>query len=591
MNREGAETYLRLLAEAMMRGSLASAQGPGGGRARVTAVGLALTAVGAVDIETAEDILADFDLAVNVRQLHGLASRGAAGTMPSGTMPPGTAVPGTVPPGIALPGTVPPGPAPPGIAPPGIGPSGIGPSGTVSAAAMARWTARIKSGRSPGPLTRVSRLAGSGPAGSSGSPEQDPDPAPTGPGTAGPGTAGPGTAGPGTAGPGAAGPGTAGPGTAGRGAAGRGTADRFVPVGLCVPFHDEGLSGEMYLISFAQTGSGARFIVACGNRTLLPQYRMGLQYPDPVPLEHFTVTDDRGTRYDLALTPGSGPEWINEISVRPAPPAEVRWLDVAAPRGPAVRVDLDHKVTAAGGEPEVTEARLSPGEHLLIMLADRMLTVAPEAGPGWRRQLPVMSAGLMRAMTAGLGDVVAALEAADVLSPLSPVPARLAALCASLGIGGHGITAAPAHDLPERWLSLLAHYQRRKPDLAQVRDGYAAVAAALPELDGIRLALVGLDNTEGGSSLHVLATGLTTEGHSGPLGIDLDFPLSLWLRDSGGRWHAARAAGWHRVGGERALRLKLVPPLPRSTAWIEVLVGGRSAEVRTRLPLRWGYPT
>jgi hypothetical protein len=316
---------------------------------------------------------------------------------------------------------------------------------------------------------------------------------------------------------------------------------------------------------------------------------MGLQFIGLIPLEFFTVTDDRGARYDLDYTPGGRPESTSEIRLRPTPPDDVRWLDVAAPLRPAVRVALDQQVQ--GTEPEVTEAKLSPGEHLLIMLADRLLTVAPEAGPAWRRQMPVMSPGLMQAMTAGLGDIVAGLEAADVLSPLSPVPARLAALCASLGIGGHGITAAPAHDLPERWLSLLAHYQRRKPDMAQVRDGYAAVATALPELDGIRLALLGLDNTEGSSSLHMLATGMTAEGHPGPLGVDLDFPLSLWLRDSGGRWHAARAAGGHRAGGERVLRLKLVPPLPPSTAWIEVLAGGRSAEVRTRLPLRWGYPT
>ena len=125
------------------------------------------------------------------------------------------------------------------------------------------------------------------------------------------------------------------------------------------------------------------------------------------------------------------------------------------------------------------------------MLAERLLTAAPEFPRNLRRQVAAMSPGPLQAMAAGLGDIVAGLEAADVLSPLSPVPARLAALCASLGIGGHGIAAAPADDLPEPWLSLLAHYQRRKPDPAPVRDGYAAVAAALPELDGIRLALLG----------------------------------------------------------------------------------------------------
>ena len=47
--------------------------------------------------------------------------------------------------------------------------------------------------------------------------------------------------------------------------------------------------------------------------------------------------------------------------------------------------------------------------------------------------------------------------------------------------------------------------------------------------------------------LHVLAQGVTAE-QAGPLGVDLDFPLSFWLRDSGGRWHAARPAGWHGAG-------------------------------------------
>jgi len=176
-----------------------------------------------------------------------------------------------------------------------------------------------------------------------------------------------------------------------------------------------------------------------------------------------------------------------------------------------------------------------------------------------------------------------------VLSPLSPVPGRLAAVCAGMRVSGHGITAPPAHDLPEPWLSLLAHYQRRKPETVPVRDGYAAVAAALPELDGIRLALLSLLNTDGGSWLQALARGLEPETPGGPFGINAYFPLSVWIRDSGGRWHACRPAGWHRHNGEHVLKLQLVPPLTRPTAWIEVLAAGPSAQVRVQLPLRWGY--
>jgi len=519
MNREGAETYLRLLAEALIRGSLAAAPGSGwaegsaGGRTRMMAVGHALTAVGALGIETLEDIVADFDLAVNVRQDQ------AAGQGPRGGPP------------LAVPTAV---------------------AGVVSSAAVGRWAARLHPARSA-PLTRASRQArGWREAAQEAEAENLANPE---------------------------------------------TPDRFVPVGLSLPFRNEGVSGELYLVSFAQTGSGARFIAAWPNRALA---RMGMLDPDSIGLEWLTVTDDRGGRYDLALVPGGGPGWAHVMSVWPPPPQDIRWLDVAAPPGPAVRVPLERQPPDAGAQPEVTEASLSPGEHLLTMLADRLLTTAPESWRGWRRQramapagpLPAMApAGPLPAMTAGLGQIVAALEAADVLSPLSPVPARLAALCASMGLGGHGIAAAPAPDLPERWLSLLAHYQRRKPDMAPVRDGYAAAAAALPDLDGIRLALLGLDNTDGCSSLHVLARGMPTEGQPGPLGVDLDFPLSLWLRDSGGRWHAARPAGWHRADTECVVRLRLVPPLPESADSIEVLAGGRSAEVRVRLPLRWGYPT
>jgi len=514
MNREGGETFLRLLAEAEMRDQLAPspppwAGSPGAGRVKVKVVGQALTAVRALDTDTVEDILADFDLAVSVRRLHDKAGQGPAGTGLHGTTP-----------------------------------------RTMRAASAARLAAQIQFGRA-GP---AARLALSRPPGSTGSPgpadPEDPPPADHDPD--------------------------------------QGTPDRFVPLGVTVPLHHDGISGDLYLMSFAHTGSGARFIALWGKPTLSPQHELGLQNPELFPIGRLTVTDDRGSAYELDYTHGGGSEWISEISLHPAPPDDIRWLEVAAPPSPAVRVDL---TPPGGGEPEVSEAALSPGEQLLIMLAEQLLTVAAQFPLAPRPGLPEISPRPVQAMGAGLGDIIAGLEAVDVLSPLSPVPARLAALCASLRIGGHGIAAAPADDLPEPWLSLLAYYQRRKPDTAQVRDGYAAVTAALPELDGIRLALVGLHNTQGATVLHVLARGVTREGRLGPFSVDLDFPLSFWLRDNGGRWHAAHPVGWNPREPEHAIGLLLVPPLPRSTTWVDVLAGGRSAEVRTRLPLRWGFPS
>jgi hypothetical protein len=368
--------------------------------------------------------------------------------------------------------------------------------------------------------------------------------------------------------------------------------DRLVPVGLTVPYRDEDLSGEMFLMAFAHTAAGARFTMVWQSHSGHDPGH-GPVHPSILPFERFTVTDNRGGRYQLNFARSGGPEWAGDVSLRPEPPDDISWLDISAPQGPVVRVGLDPGAGAApaagGAEPPVSETMLSPGEHLLVMLAEQLLTVAPEFPHALRMQLAAISPGPLHTMATGMGDVIAALEAADVLSPLSPVPGRLAAVCAGMRVSGHGITAPPAQDLPEPWLSLLAHYQRRKPDIAPVHDGYAAVAAALPELDGIRLALLGLLNTDGGSWLQVLARGLAPDTPRGPFGIDIYFPLSVWIRDSGGRWHACRPAGWHRHNGEYVLKLQLVPPLSRSTAWIEVLAAGPSAQVRLQLPLRWGY--
>ena len=497
MNREGAETFLRVLAEAELRGPMAPARpqpwaGLGKITARLASVAQALTAVHALDYETAEDILAGFDLAVSVRQRPDQYVSGplsAAGPRPGRLMFP-----------------------------------------------------------SPGMLARRSRQAALSPRPGQGS-EAAPGPGP------GPGPGGP---------------------------------DRLVPIALTVPYRAEDLSGEMFLMAFAHTAAGARFTVAWQTRSEYDP-RLGPVQGGILPAERFTVTDDRGGRYHLDLTRSYGPEGAGDLSLRPEPPQDIRWLDIATPDGPGVRVELPPGAAAAVGEPEVSETKLSPGEHLLVMLAERLLTVAPEFPHDLRMQLAAISPGPLHIMATGMGAVIAALEAADVLSPLSPVPGRLAAVCAGMRVSGHGISAPPAHDLPEPWLSLLAHYQRRKPDLTPVRDGYAAAVATLPELDGIRLALLGLVNTDGRSWLQVLARGLVQESPAGPFGIDHYFPLSVWIRDSGGRWHASRPDGWHRAGGEHALKLQLVPPLPRSTAWIEVLAAGPSAQVRVRLPLRWGY--
>jgi hypothetical protein len=120
MDREGAETYLRLLAEAAMRGSLAPAAPRAPNASTILVAGHALTAVGALDPVTVEEILTDFRLAVTVRQLHSEPGQGpgqavtvaqwlsqgraALRPKPRTAQPPGTGSPGEGTPGEGTPG-------------------------------------------------------------------------------------------------------------------------------------------------------------------------------------------------------------------------------------------------------------------------------------------------------------------------------------------------------------------------------------------------------------------------------------------------------------------------------------------------------
>jgi hypothetical protein len=472
MNRERAETFLRLLAEAELREWGPRTRGAGGTAFVTMPVALpraawALTAVDAVDLETAEAILADTDLALDARR------------------PPE--------PEEAVSGQAAPGP---------------------------RRFAGIRFTPRPGPRPAVAAAA----------PQHGPD---------------------------------------------RHGPARYVPVGRMILFHDETISGELDLMSYVHTASGARLIAAWQTRDPLGSRPRGLP-----PVGDFTVTDDRGSRYHLRFAAKGRRESACDLSLRPDPPPDVRWLDVTAPGERAVRVDL-------GGPdglpaPQVSDQELSAGEHLLNRIADRLLTMIPEFPPQ-------TTPGPLTNLAAGLGATIAALEAAEVLPACSPVPGQLAALCASLGVRGHGITAAPAPDLPEPWLSVLSHYRRRKPETAPARDGFAAVAAALPEFDGISLVLLGLHNCAGATWLNALARGRLPRHQPGPLRVEVAFPLSIWIRDDAGRWHVARPAGWHDDGGEAALTLRLIPPLTRSPDLIEVRAAGLSAQARAAVPVRWGY--
>src|SRR6185437_6618793 len=225
-------------------------------------------------------------------------------------------------------------------------------------------------------------------------------------------------------------------------------------------------------------------------------------------------------------------------ALEPNPPRTIRWLDFGMLSGePGPRIVLTPPSAESARAPRitVTPAAVSPGELLLAGIAAGFLALAsPEQVP---LHPSAAQAGPLGQAAAGLADIVAALTAAGAVPPSSRLPGQLAGLCAHLGISGHGITAQPAGDLPEPWLSLLDYRRRGTPERAPV-PGWAVAAAALPELDGARVTVLGLHNGTHGQFLHLLTSGVTSE-YTWRYGWIADRLPVLWLRDRDGRWHTA----------------------------------------------------
>ena len=241
----------------------------------------------------------------------------------------------------------------------------------------------------------------------------------------------------------------------------------------------------------------------------------------------------------------------------------------------------------------MTPAAHSPGELLLDVIAARILTAAAPLSQDNPGQLMAASADLRAFVGDGPGQIVAALHAAGVLPPDSPVPGQLAGLCARLGIDGHGITAPPSGDLPERWQSMLTPPPAASRGYRPPPASWPLPWPSCPSWTAPQITIMGLHHGERGTIMHLLVSGVTLEEEWAYARGVRPLPV-LWIRDSDGRWHATDLAAREPVGGNGANRgrephgtvwMRIVPPLDRGTAWIEISAAGRSAQVRATLPL------
>jgi hypothetical protein len=338
---------------------------------------------------------------------------------------------------------------------------------------------------------------------------------------------------------------------------------RVTPVGRAIPFSDDEHDG-MYLTALVVTPDSASLMA--GTWTHDP----GGGVRDHRLIHGLTATDDQGAACHLAFNGGGSLQSVGgPYELHPTPPQGIQWLDVSGGDGQrAIRINLAVPPAFAQARTEADPA--SPAGLLLHRVANRLLAY-------WEPDRRIVDS-----QVAGLGDTVAALEAARALPAGSPMPGQLAALCEQLGVTGHGIVAAPESDLPQTWGSLLAHHLGGNPGSGSgARAASAAFAAALPELDGVHYAVAGLHTSYDQTWLHAFAYG------QDPQRGQLPAPSSWWLKDTANQWHVAVVSAWN----ESYLQMLVVPAINPVTTALELVIEGQTGRVRAELPVTWWSPS
>jgi hypothetical protein len=369
---------------------------------------------------------------------------------------------------------------------------------------------------------------------------------------------------------------------------------RAVTIGSTLPLGPGGSRGEAALLALIVAPDRAVLTAAARLPSPGSQPREAGHWPPPLPFGHLTAVDDQGARYQADHTSRS-PYGRRSVAfeLTPVPPPGTRWLDITGPAiTDPIRADLTGPSPAgtaypgtsaardpAGPDPATTDpvtpdpgvwaslaGRASPADRPLDTLAEKVLG---EVTHGY---------GTGAAALAGLAEVAGALQAATGLTG-SAALGRLAALADRLGIPFPPALrpAAQPAGLPDAWQSVLDHR-----GAADGPDRVAVVAAVLPEVDGARFAVAGLDSAAGSATLRVMAWGWQPS----PL-TSLDDRFSWWARDDRGRWHLAREYGAHFGGGQVDLLVEFAPALHPEARSLDLLVRGPASQAAVTLPLRW----
>ncbi|HEY2593968.1 MAG TPA: hypothetical protein VGK33_08710, partial [Chloroflexota bacterium] len=276
-------------------------------------------------------------------------------------------------------------------------------------------------------------------------------------------------------------------------------------------------------------------------------------------LNDIRAVDDRGGTYSADFSGGGGGgNWDGRLELTPAPPAGLRWLDVTLPGASVVRVPMD---TPAA------DLRITT-ETVTTAAADRFLDAQTP-------HLMVASAAdavaiLAEDSTPNVFSMAADLLAAGLVTTTSGSLRRLVAAAAHFGARLPSALAAiePA-ELPADWLSL-----SRRAEREDGPTGIIAVAAVLPEVDGVQCVIGELSSDTDSATMRVHARGWPEDRHRGGLGVE---PFSWTARDDLGGAYLLGISGWGQSDGEADLDLQFSPALDSQARALDITLMGPTA--------------
>jgi len=346
---------------------------------------------------------------------------------------------------------------------------------------------------------------------------------------------------------------------------------RAIPVGAAASGEIAGAPVRFYLGVLIFDHSGATLTVRTRFPAELEEQDHGHMDPVLDALTAISAVDDRGATYQAHFSGGGGGgEWDGQIHLSPTPPPGVRWLDMALPGASAVRVRLD--VTPTDLQITTEPVATSTMDRFLDAEAIQLLCREPteldwESDDEDRDLLPPL-------------QIAGHLVAAGVLGTDSPSLGRLAAAAVRLGTQlPDPLAAIEPADLPASWLSLLS-----RSGCTDGPTGAIPVAAVLPEADGVQCVIVELVSDSESATMQVRARGWSEPRR--PFSVRSD---QIWWSvqdDLGGGYVVGEgSSSWDN--GEADLGLEIRPAINPQARALDITQTGATTQVTVTVPLDW----